>query len=501
MVKTERDSNISPVHHLRGVKEWPRSLKTRFRRWKLRDLRIFAETAGLFDARWYGDLVAGELTANSDPFVHYMRRGWRHQLHPTQGLEIEALAATYPGFRLGVDNPMRFLFESRATAPQIVARRTESAMRLEARLPRTLGDGLCVTGYLRSEIGLGQAARNLVRACDAVRLPVSCRALALPGLENELEFESKCAPVVDRMAQLIVGGLPSVNVFCRENAPGRMNIFYPFWEIANIRAEWIPGIREFDEIWAPSRFIASLFRDLPGVTVRYVPQPVRLRAQSPQSRSNRAGLRFFTYLDFASYAARKNPEGAVGAFRAAFPSARRDVELVIKTRGERDGGRRNWLREVAAKDGRIRVIDQTLDRAEVDALMRECDAFISLHRSEGFGFGAAEALAAGKAVVATDYGGTTDFISEQTAYPIPYEMVPVRPGEYPGAEGQSWASPNHDAAVAALRAIDADPAEAEARARRGFALLQRNHSPAAVGRLIADILAGHGLVRPELLGN
>jgi len=104
-------------------------------------------------------------------------------------------------------------------------------------------------------------------------------------------------------------------------------------------------------------------------------------------------------------------------------------------------------------------------------------------------------------VVATDYGGTADFISEQTAYPIPYEMVPVRSGEYPGAEGQSWASPNLDAAVAALRAIDADPGEAEARARRGFDLLQRNHSPVVVGRLIADILAGHGLVRPELLGN
>lgn len=442
--------------------------------------------------------MADELTAGGDPFIHYMRRGWRHQLPPAKGLEIEALAAAYSGFRPGVDNPIRFLFESRVPGPELSAKRMEAALRLGSRRPRALADGLCVTGYLRSEIGLGQAGRNLVRACDAVRLPVSCRALPLPGLENEVEFESKCVPVVDRKAQVIVGGLPSVDIFRREDAPGRMNIFYPFWEVAGIRPEWRSGIRGFDEIWAPSRFIASLVGDLAGVTVRYVPQPVRLRAQVPQPRPDRSTLRFFTFLDFASFATRKNPEGAVNAFGAAFPATRRDVELVVKTRGERDEGRRRWLMEAAAKDQRIRVIDQTLGRAEVDALMQGCDVFISLHRSEGFGFGAAEALAAGKAVVATDYGGTTDFISEETGYPVAYEMVQIQPGEYPGAEGQRWASPNHDAAVAALRAIDANFSEAQARARRGYAVLQRSHAPVVVGALIADILAGHGLVQPGL---
>jgi hypothetical protein len=37
--------------------------------------------------------------------------------------------------------------------------------------------GLCVSGYLRSEIGLGQAARYLAQACDTQRLPVSFRNL------------------------------------------------------------------------------------------------------------------------------------------------------------------------------------------------------------------------------------------------------------------------------------------------------------------------------------
>lgn len=122
---------------------------------------------------------------------------------------------------------------------------------------------------------------------------------------------------------------------------------------------------------------------------------------------------------------RKNPQAAVRAFRDAFAPGLRDVELVVKTRGDRDDGLRQWLATEAEADGRIRIVDRTLDRAGMDALMAGCDAFISLHRSEGFGFGGGEALAAGKAVVATDSSSTTDLIGPATGYPVAYRLYPV----------------------------------------------------------------------------
>ena len=81
----------------------------------------------------------------------------------------------------------------------------------------------------------------------------------------------------------------------------------------------------------------------------------------------------------------------------------------------------------------------------------------------------------------TDYSSTSEFINEQTGYPVAFTLEPVRPGEYVHTEGQVWANPNLDAAVEALRAIYNDPAEADARARRGFALLQERHSTVNVG--------------------
>ena len=44
-------------------------------------------------------------------------------------------------------------------------------------------------------------------------------------------------------------------------------------------------------------------------------------------------------------------------------------------------------------------------------LINSIDSLISLHRSEGFGLHLAEAMAMGKAVIATNWSGNTDFMN------------------------------------------------------------------------------------------
>ena len=360
--------------------------------------------------------------------------------------------------------------------------------------PVRLQDGLSITGNVCSEMGLGEAARNLAAACDTQRLPLSFRILPLPSRDNVPEFLTKSNQLADRKASLLVIGLGHLHAAQNEIGAGRVNILYPFWELSRAPAESLVVAPRYDEIWAPTTFVASAFPTTLGRPVRLVPQPVRLPSAPPAPRKGRQTLRLFTYLDFDSYGARKNPTAAVSAFRAAFDATKRDVELVVKVRGIHDHGLRAWLAQVATNDPRISVIDRTLDRARMDELMASCDAFVSLHRSEGFGFGAAEALAAGKAVVATDYGGTTDFITPATGYPVACTLEPVRPGEYLDSDGQVWATPLQDAAVAALRAIHQDPNDADARARRGFALLQAQHGLAVVGARIATMLRELGVL-------
>ena len=59
----------------------------------------------------------------------------------------------------------------------------------------------------------------------------------------------------------------------------------------------------------------------------------------------------------------------------------------------------------------------------MNGLLAAADVFVSLHRSEGFGFGLAEAMLLGKQAIGTDYSGNTDFLNTETGYLVPYRLV------------------------------------------------------------------------------
>ncbi|HEX2133936.1 MAG TPA: FkbM family methyltransferase, partial [Actinophytocola sp.] len=161
---------------------------------------------------------------------------------------------------------------------------------------------------------------------------------------------------------------------------------------------------------------------------------------------------------------------------------RADVRLVVKSiNGDRHPGDRERLRMAAAGDDRIELIEGYLSAEEVAKLFATADAYVSLHRSEGFGLTVAEAMAHGLPVVATDYGGTAEFLTAETGWPVPYRLVDVGPGNEPYPRDAHWAEPDTDAAAAALREIAADPAAALRRgeAARRHVLATRSATAAA----------------------
>ena len=161
---------------------------------------------------------------------------------------------------------------------------------------------------------------------------------------------------------------------------------------------------------------------------------------------------YLFFFDFTSYIERKNPWGVLQAFeRLCLQPKKQDVCLVIKLNGS--ASRMDEFRKfISGVEGckvkeRIVIIDKTLTNNEINNLIRCCDCFISLHRSEGFGRGMAEAMYLGKPVIATGYSGNMDFMSAENSCLVDFKLVPVGDGQYPYGRGQVWAEPDIDHAV------------------------------------------------------
>lgn len=127
-------------------------------------------------------------------------------------------------------------------------------------------------------------------------------------------------------------------------------------------------------------------------------------------------------------------------------------------------------------------------------LRAACNALISLHRAEGFGLNVAEAMAAGMLAIVTDFSGNRDFVNKDNGLPVPYAMRAVEDGEYIYPHGQWWAEPDHEAAVEAMRWAVANPGPAKRLADRGRESILASYSPAAIGRIVMEALAGRSLV-------
>lgn len=102
---------------------------------------------------------------------------------------------------------------------------------------------------------------------------------------------------------------------------------------------------------------------------------------------------------------------------------------------------------------KVIIIADLLTRSEFMTLLNNIDAYVSLHRGEGLGLGMLEALTLGKPVIATNYGGNTEFMSNELAFPVNYKLVESDDEYLPYINVKQWAEPDIDDAVDKMRLV------------------------------------------------
>jgi glycosyltransferase involved in cell wall biosynthesis len=358
--------------------------------------------------------------------------------------------------------------------------------------------GVNVVGFFTAELGVGEAARLLIAGLDAGSVPaLPIQGALIPPSRQGHEFAHAAIDEAAYPINILCVNGDGIPVFAREAGrsffEGRYTIALWFWEVGDPPPSWSQAYEFIDEVWVASQHVYDVIAPTSPVPVVKTRLPVATPELAPRGRAElglpERGFVFLYAYDYHSVAARKNPLGLIEAFRRAFP-ARGDAQLVLKSINA-ESRADDHERVVLAARGRgdITLLDDYVSGAEKNAMIAACDCYVSLHRSEGLGLTVAEAMLLGKPVIATRYGGTLEFTSEENSYLVRCEPVAVGERAYPYAPEAIWAEPDLDHAAALMRHVLDHPQEALDRGRIARRDVLEHHSPAVAGAAMGRRLA------------
>ncbi|SDS89313.1 Glycosyltransferase involved in cell wall bisynthesis [Paenibacillaceae bacterium GAS479] len=346
--------------------------------------------------------------------------------------------------------------------------------------------------------GLGNASRQYVRALRRAGMPVST------GTPRGLTDSNA--------RRLLVYHFPpntlDVNKSRKRYAKVVLNTV---WETTRIPSQWKRAINRYDAVIVPSRHNVKVMRDS-GVTVPVyrVPHGVntsRFHPGNPPAALPGSGGRF-VFLSVFSFQHRKNPEALLRAYLEEFSEKDR-VLLVIKTSGWKETGgaaavRRSIARYRASlrlphRPAPIHIITGNISEKQLRGLYTAADAFVLPTRGEGVGMPFMEALASGIPVIATRWGGQSDFLTDANSFAVPYRLS--KPAEKMTGNraiarsfrglfaqgGQLWAEADINGLKRQMRAASRDRGLCRQKGRRGREDMLA-HSWSAAGRQLRRTL-------------
>jgi glycosyltransferase involved in cell wall biosynthesis len=356
--------------------------------------------------------------------------------------------------------------------------------------------GLNLAGYLSAPTGVGEAARRTLSAMQSVNIPYTSRNIVVQET-NDTNYNQEFREVGGRatyfanLFQVNADRTPeTVQNFGRAYTEGRYNIGFWYWELSDFPATYAGSFDWLNEIWVATNFVQEAVAAKSPLPVVKIAPPIAPQV-APGCDRNYFGLPserflFLTMFDLASVYERKNPLGAIEAFRKAFgrqPNS--NVGLVVKvSSGKEFADQVRELRQQVA-DLPVWIIDQYFSQAEINALTACCDSTISLHRSEGFGLTLAEAMYFGKPVVATAYSGNADFTRFDNSFLVDYELVKLSRNYGPYPQGSVWANPDTEHAALRLRQIVEDEPLRRKVAAKGQQFIRQHYAPEVSGKQIA----------------
>ena len=349
-------------------------------------------------------------------------------------------------------------------------------------------------GHPFAPIGRGEDVRCTYRAFRSIAIKPTITDvynLNSPDSDELKEFANVCVKEPSEINIFFLNGdeveRSLAHLGVTELADG-YNIVYPAWELSRYPKNWAEQLDRFDEIWAMSSFVKMPLEKACKKPVIHMPLACEVTLASLLSRRyfgiDETHFVFLFFFDVRSYVTRKNPKAVIAGFRRLLGARlNKSIRLVLKVNGADNAPEaiRQLHAEIEDIADYVSVFHEMMTDNEVKNLVRCCDCFVSLHRSEGFGRGIAETMALGKPVIATGYSGNMEYMNKEVSFPIAYELIPLSEGEYPHWENQVWADADVGEAVHYMSRLIDDPALGQMVGRKASLHMRQHFRYSAMG--------------------
>jgi len=351
--------------------------------------------------------------------------------------------------------------------------------------------GLNIVGYTEAMSGLGEAVRLNIKAAKKLDIPLNTinyeKVKHVKSYKYSFQYEVNLVQIslydLDRFFSVI-----DTDFF-----NGKYNILFLIWESEYIPPHLKKTVNLFNEIWTASTYCKELFKKVYDGPILTVPHPVEVSLKPHQNPNtevffDKDKFSFLFIFNYHSSIERKNPVFLMKAFSKAF-GANEDVELIIKTVGaEKFKKQERHLNQFISGKKNIKIINSDMDKNSVNHLINDCDCYVSMHHSEGFGLTLAEAMYFGKPTVATNYSGNTEFMNENNSFLVDYELGFIENPDINFSAKTVWANPIMEDAIEKLWEVYENVALRTEKARNAKLFVEEKLSFYSVGSIMKERL-------------
>ncbi|XP_060185049.1 uncharacterized protein LOC132614584 [Lycium barbarum] len=280
------------------------------------------------------------------------------------------------------------------------------------------------------------------------------------------------------------------------------------FETDRVNDEHVKRCNLLDFVWVPTDFHVKTFSEsgVDPLKIVKIVQPVDLEFFDPVKyeplelgsignlvMGSPSNVMKFVFLSIFKWEYRKGWDVLLKSYLKEF-SGGDDVALYLLTNpyhSDRDFGNKiveyvenSDLEEPKDGWGRVFVIDEHIAQVDMPRLYKAANAFVLPSRGEGWGRPIVEAMAMTLPVIATNWSGPTEFMTEENSYPLSVDrMSEVTEGPF---KGHLWAEPSVDKLQMLMRHVMRNHDEAKGKGKQARYDMMSRFSPEVVTGIVSD---------------